>query len=514
MGLAPTLSNVHSLSKSRYLRGLQCHKSLYLNQFHRDLQDPPDPSKEAIFSTGHKVGELARELFPGGVLAVDGHPSRVKQSLERTQRLIADGEDVLYEPAVQHNGVLAYVDILVREGELWHAYEVKSSSKVKDVNYHDAAIQYYILNGDGVELSDISIVHLNTSYVRQGVLDLEQLFNIVSVLPKVQELQPEVPGHLNDMRDVLAGDQAPEIDIGPHCSDPYDCSFMGHCWAHVPELSVFNVAWLKQEKKFDLYGSGILRIEEIPDDYELTARSNFHVESHKNGREVIDRQAIRKFIEGLRYPLYFLDFETYNPAIPPFDGTKPYGKNPFQYSLHRKKSPDAVPTHSGFLADAGSDSRGPLVRKLLKEVGDAGDIVVYNQSFEITVIKQLAQQLAREASELEALLPRIRDLMAPFQKRHYYHPNMNGKYSIKNVLPALAPDLSYGGLAIPNGELAMQAFAELQAEDDPARVKAIRSDLWEYCKLDTLAMVRILEQLDGKCEIEPPRRDGENGGPE
>ena len=485
-----------SLSKSTYLRGLQCHKSLYLYQFHRDLQDPPDPKKNAIFSTGHEVGELARELFPGGVLAIDGHPSRVKQSLDRTKKLVAEGADVLYEPAFQHDGVVAYIDLLVREEESWRAYEVKSSGSVKEVNYLDSAIQYYILNGAGLVLSDISIVHLNTSYVRQGDLDLEQLFVIVSVLPEVQALQSEIPEQLRGMRKALAGGRVPVIDIGPQCSDPYDCDFMGHCWAHIPELSVFNVAWLRQEKKFDLYRSGILRIEDIPDDYKLTARSSFHVENHKNGREVIDRQAIRKFIDGMRYPIYFLDFETYNPAIPPFDRTKPYGHIPYQYSLHRKELPEAEAFHTGFLAEAAADPRQTLVQSLLEETRERGDIIVYNQSFEKTVIEQLAHQLPGEARELEALLPRIRDLMAPFQRRHYYHPQMNGSYSIKQVLPALVPDLSYDGLIISDGGLAMQAFAGLREEEDPERVSQIRSDLWEYCKLDTLGMVRILEKLE------------------
>ena len=500
------------LSKSTFLRGLQCHKSLYLYQHHRDLQDPPDLGKEAIFSTGHQVGELARDLFPGGVLAIDGHPSRVKQSIERTKKLIAEGANVLYEPVFQHNSVLAYVDILVREGDAWRAYEVKSSSTVKDVNYLDAGIQYYIMTGAEIELLDISIVHLNTSYVRQGNLDLEQLFEMVSVLQEARDLQSEIPGQLENMRGVLAEGIVPEIDIGSQCSDPYDCDFIGHCWAPVPELSVFNVAWLKKETKFDLYRSGILRIEEIPDNYKLTARSSFHVKSHKNGKEVIDRQAIREFIDGLLYPLYFLDFETYNPAIPPFDGIKPYGKIPFQYSLHRKESSEANATHAGFLAEAGIDPRRELVVSLLEGIERSGDILVYNQSFEKSVIKKLAQHFPDLANELEELLLRIQDLMVPFQKRHYYHPQMNGKYSIKSVLPALVPDLSYDGLTIANGDLAMQAFAELQVEDDPDQVAVVRRDLWEYCKLDTFAMVRILEELESLYLIADERSEQEFGG--
>ncbi|MCH7611560.1 MAG: DUF2779 domain-containing protein, partial [Chloroflexi bacterium] len=234
------MTEKHLLSKSTFLRGLQCHKSLYLNRHRRDLRDEISPELEAVFAMGREVGELARGLFPGGVPSKPPKSFQFQRAVEVTRELIEAGKDIIYEAAFQHERVLALVDILVRDGDKWRAYEVKSSASLKEVHIPDAGIQYYIMQGQGIELADLSIVHLNTSYVRQGELDLEQLFSIVSVHSEVLELQPELPDLVADLKGILAGGMVPEIPIGPHCSVPYDCDFIGYCWSEVPEYSVFN----------------------------------------------------------------------------------------------------------------------------------------------------------------------------------------------------------------------------------------------------------------------------------
>jgi len=485
----------HTLSKSTFLRGLQCHKSLYLNRFHKDLRDPVDPSTQAAFDRGHDVGELAQRLFPGGVLARASQPWFIREAVQRTQQLLDGGESVLYEPAFQYDGVMAYVDILAREGAAWHLYEVKSSTGVKEVYLPDAGIQAYILRGAGLDLAGVSIIHLNNRYVRKGELDLQQLFTVVSVLHEVEAMQGAIADQVAELKGVLGGGQVPQIDIGPHCTEPYDCDFIGHCWAHVPQPSVFDVARLPKEQMFGLYRSGILRIEDIPADLPLNETAQFQVEHHRSGQPGLDRRAVRAFLDSLRYPLYFLDFETTNPAVPPFDGLRPYGQHPFLYSLHRKESPSGDLEHSGFLAEAGEDPRHALAEALLRDAGVVGDVLVYSQSFEGTRIRELAEQLPGQAAGLEALGDRLRDLMEVFRQRQYYHPAMHGSYSIKAVLPALVPELGYDDLPIADGTAAMLAFAALPGEPDPARVGQIRQELWDYCQRDTLAMVRIVEAL-------------------
>lgn len=489
------MTQKHILSKSTFLRGLQCHKSLYLNRYNRDLRDEISPEQQAVFATGREVGELARGLFPGGVQSKPPNSFQFQRAVEVTRELIDGGKNIIYEAAFQHEQVLALVDILVREGDEWRAYEVKSSASLKDVHIPDASIQYFIMKGQGVELADISIVHLNTSYVRQGELDLEQLFTIVSVYPQVQELQPELPELVKELKGILKGGMVPDVPIGPQCSDPYDCDFISYCWSGVPEYSVFNLARLSKKKAFGLYREGFVRTEDVPDGYPLGDAAAYQVQSDKNGRTTIADVAIHAFLETLNYPLYFLDFETFNPAIPPFDGTRSYRQIPYQYSLHRKESPTADLEHTGFLAEAGVDPRLLLVESLLSELEQPGDIVVYS-GFEAGRIKDLAEQFPENSEALEALLDRLVDLMQPFKDRAYYAPGMLGSYSIKAVLPALVPDLSYEGLVIKDGGEAMRAYYQLADEKDPERIEAIRSDLWEYCKLDSLAMVRILEKLE------------------
>jgi len=489
------MTEKHVLSKSTFLRGLQCHKSLYLNRYRRDLRDEVSPDLQAVFSTGREVGELARGLFPGGVQSKPPNSFQFQRAVEVTRELIDGGKDIIYEAAFQHQRVLALVDILVREGDKWRAYEVKSSASLKDIHIPDAGIQYYIMQGQGIELADLSIVYLNTSYVRRGQLDLEQLFTTVSVYHEVLKLEPELPNLVAELKAVLAGGMIPDVRIGPHCTVPYDCDFIGYCWSEVPEYSVFNVARLSRKKAFDLYREGIVLTEDIPDDYPLGDVGAFQVQSDKNGRTTVEEGAIRAFLETVEYPLYFLDFETFNPAIPPFDGTRPYRQIPYQYSLHKKESPTADLEHTGFLAEAGIDPRLPLIESMLSELEGPGDVVVYS-AFEAGRVKDLAEQFPEHSEALEALLERLVDLMQPFKDRAYYAPEMHGSYSIKAVLPALVPDLSYDGLAISDGGMAMRAYYELANEKNPARIETIRNDLWEYCKLDSLAMVRILEKLE------------------
>jgi len=478
------------------MRGLQCPKSLYLNKYYRELRDELDVSQEAIFRTGKMVGELARGLFPGGVNASPPDPFHYQDSVQLTRKLITEGTEVIYEAAFQHDQVLAVVDILVRTGGRWEAFEVKSSTSVKEPFLWDVALQYYVVSGSDIELEDFYIAYINNQYVRHAELDLQQLFALTSVITQAQEFQPQVEEKILENKAVLAGNEIPELDIGPYCSDPYDCDFNGHCWSHIPEDSIFIVARLGKKKKFELYYNGMIQIKDIPETFPLNSTSKSHVDCHVHNRPIIKKDRIGDFVKSLSYPLYFLDFETINPAIPPFDNTRPYQAIPYQYSLHIKSSPQSDLDHTGFLADAGTDPRKPLIESLLKDMSEPGDILVYSLSFEATRIKELAKQFPEYATDLMALSSRLKDLMLPFQKSYYYTPEMKGSYSIKVVLPALVPDMRYDDLEVSDGVQAMEAYRKLEDEKDPQRVTEIRDALWEYCKLDTLAMVRILEKLE------------------
>jgi hypothetical protein len=473
---------------------VRCLKSLYLDRNHDELRDPLDVSAQRVLREGRAVGELAQELFPGGALARVGAPFDFAGALARTQVYIEAGEAVIYEAAIEHGGVLTFTDLLVREGDRWSLYEVKSANDVKPEYAWDVALQVHLLRESGFKLENAFLVHLNREYIRQGELDPPKLFVIVPCLDEIAPLLPEVAGWIDRCIATLDQDEAPEIEIGPHCDDPHPCDFKGHCWAHVPHPSVFNVHYLGKGA-FKLYDQGVLRIEDIPDDYPLQKRSRFHVEAHKSGQTIVKPEALREFLGRLKYPLHFLDFETFSTAIPPFDGLGPHAQVPYQYSLHRQTEPVAEPEHSGYLAEAGTDPRAPLLERLLPETTGSGAIVVYNAGFERRILRGLADGFPAHRDEIAAREDRLVDLMEPFRQRHLYLPAMGGSYSLKAVLPALVPELEYAELEISDGTAAMEAYFELAEMVDPKGIQRVREALWDYCRLDTLAMVRIVARL-------------------
>ncbi len=486
----------HILSKSSFLKGLQCGKGLYLYKHHHDLADEITEGQQAIFRTGHSVGILAQDLFPGGRDASLNDPLKTDQQAALTKELIDSGCRIIYEAAFLFDGVLVIADIMVRRGNKWKIYEVKSSTSVKDVNIPDAAVQYYVISNCGLEVDDVSVVYVNNRYIRQGELDIKELFIIESVKERVIEMQGFVKENIKKFKKLLAGKEIPRIGIGPYCSDPYACSFLGYCWKDIPEHSVFEIAGMQSKKKFALYNDGIVTLKDIPDDYPLNDAQSLQVDGYKNGNSHIDIKAVRDLMDSFSYPLYFLDFETFNPAVPLFDNSRPYQQIPFQYSLHYKETPGSELMHYEFLADAVGDPRVSFLKNLLKDIGKSGDVLVYNKAFESTRLRELAVDFPAYAKRIENVLSRVKDLMVLFRQKQYYTPEMNGSYSIKSVLPALVPEMSYAGLEIGEGGMASRAFESLYFEKDVNCVNEVRRQLLEYCGTDTLAMVKIYEVLN------------------
>ena len=485
----------HILSKSTFIRGMQCEKSLYLNKYHRELKDELSASQEAIFAQGTSVGELAQSLFPGGIDCSPENYYEFQESVLKTASKIHEGHKVIYEAAFQYNGILAALDILVLKEDGWHAFEVKSSTKVSQTYLMDAAIQYYVITNSGIELQDISIVHINNQYIKNGEIDCEALFTIVSVKEDVLKQLDSLPIQIDKLKQTLFASDVPKIDIGPHCDSPYACDFKGHCWQHVPKYSVFNISRLHLNKKFELYNKGILLLKDVPDDFPLNYRQWFQVYSDYFEENIINRKAIREYNSSLNYPIHHLDFETFGTAVPIFDQSRPYQQLVFQYSMHIEYE-NGVIAHKEYLAEInGDDPREKFIDCLLNDCEKEGDILVYNISFERTKLKELQQFAPDHADEIQKLIDRLKDLMLPFQKGWYYTPAMKGSYSIKKVLPALVPEMSYNELTINDGGTASNTFAQLIMGHNEDQIVEKRRALLEYCKMDTLAMVKILEVL-------------------
>ncbi len=484
----------HLLSKSSFIKGIQCDKQLYLYKHHYDWMDKVSESQQAVFDRGTNVGLLAQQLFPGGSVATED-PRKSDLAVKKTEELIKQSVKVIYEAAFLFNEILVISDIIIKKGNEWSVYEVKSSTSISETYLLDASIQHYVLKNCSLNIKDISIIYINNQYVRNGELDIHSLFKIESVKELVITQQDLVEKETERLKLVLKKKRIPDIPIGPQCSNPYKCSFWGYCWKDVPEYSVFDIANLKTEKKFELYNNGHVNLEDVPADFKLNENQRMQVESHVNNKTFIDEKAVKDFVKGIKYPIYFMDFETFMPAVPLFDNSRPYQQIPFQYSLHYKKNIESELEHFEFLAEASGDPRLPFIKKLINDTKAEGTILVYNKAFEVTRLNEIARDFPEFNKDIDEVINRIIDLMIPFQKKYYYTPEMKGSYSIKYVLPALVPEMNYNKLEIKEGGTASIAFESLYYETDLFKTADIRKNLLEYCKMDTLAMVKILDKL-------------------
>ncbi len=469
------------------MSGLQCLKKQWREK-NEPLQLRFTVSENQRFEIGRRVGDFARAQLSHGVL-INGKD--LDDELTQTKQHIAQKTGVLFEAAFIHDDVLVKTDILVNCGDRgWTLIEVKSGTKVKDEYIFDAALQYYCLVGAGLKIHKVFIRHINKDCVYP---DLKNLFTTVEVTKKVKGIQPGIKYCLDEEKKTLDGTE-PDIEIGQHCKKPYLCQYKNECWQSVPQQSIFNIPYLAWDKKENLVATGVYSIDNIPQQYKLSDKQWAHVKMVRAGYPIIDRYTIGKKLAELKYPLYFLDFETDASAIPRFDGMKPYQKFPFQYSCHIVDSNDTL-SHLEYLHIERTDPRRMIAERLLTDLGKRGSIIVYNAQFEISVIKYIAEIFPDLKDPLLRLIARIWDQLDIF-KRHYSHPEFNGSNSIKTVLPVLVPSLNYKSLEqVQNGTDAGAIWHNAIHDLDDERSSASFENLKAYCKMDTLAMVKIHEHL-------------------
>ena len=450
------------LSKTRFQYGLQCLKRLYLESFHQELADPVSPSLQAIFDAGTNVGEEARRRFPNGRLVEESHLMH-DQAVSATQALLAESHiPALYEAAFTFEDIRTRVDILAKNDRGgYDLIEVKSTTRVKPEHITDVGIQVYAAEGAGTPITNAYLMHLNNQYVYEGgEHDWQRLFTLADVTDRARSFAAESAlADLARMRAALAQDSAPEIDIGRHCTVPYRCSFYDYC----------------------------------RQDAATPARPRYV------------GPGLASSLSEIVHPASFLDFETVNPGIPIYVGTRPYQAIPFQWSLHVRE-PSGRLSHTSFLNDDADDPREGFAATLLEAIPPTGDIVAYSP-YEGAMLRQLAAALPHYADRLLSLSDRIVDLLKIIRD-NYYTPEFGGSFSLKSVLPALAPDMSYADMPIADGLSAAASYQKMIAEDTLASERQeIKSALLAYCGQDTEAMVRIYEALLAEAASEDAAND-------
>lgn len=480
------------ISKSKYLSGLQCHKLLWYH-YNRPAEIPaPDAATQAIFAVGHEVGELAQGLFPGGI-AIKWDRD-IEKLIDQTKTLLAERKPI-YEASVKYGNAYAIADILApADNNSWDLIEVKSSTSVKDINLPDVAIQSYVCRKSGIKLNKLFLMHINNQYVRQGDIEPEKLFAKEDITEQTRELLLQVEPNLEKMVKIIQSAECPDIKIGPHCSNPYECPLTETCWAFLPESNVFSL-YRGKALGFELLQQQVQKLTDIPPGTKLNSNQSIQVECAKTNNPHIDKKGIAKFLSTFKYPLYFLDFETVAPAIPFYDGTRPYQNIPFQFSLHIIQKEGARPEHHSFLADGKEDPRPGILKELKSLLGNGGSIIAYNAGFETGCLDGCAVSYPKYSEWVARIKQRVIDLLGPFKSFYYYHPEQNGSASLKSVLPALTGK-GYAGMEIADGGTASREYARVTFGDvSEEERRKVRKDLVEYCGLDTEGMIWIVEEL-------------------
>ncbi len=483
------------LSKSRLIAWRQCPRRLWLEVFRPDLR-LDDPAARQRFAVGHRVGEIARDLEPGGVLI--GAEDDLAAALETTARALdlLPGKP-LFEPAFQHDGVLVRVDLLLPEdeaGSRHHLVEVKSTGSVKDYHLPDAAIQAWVASQAGLDVARVSLAHLDTGFVYPGGGDYRGLLNREDVTGRIGRHLAAVPDWIAQARQVLAGPE-PDIAPGDQCGSPFECPFQAHCW---PEPAEYPVALLPDHKgkklAKQLAAEGCEDLRQVP---AARLADPLHARIHQatvSGRATLAPQAAEA-LQSLGWPRHYLDFETAGFTIPVWAGTRPFQAVPFQWSCHIEQA-DGQLAHADFLDTRGDLPLRAFTESLLAALGSRGPILVYS-GYEQRIFNELVQALPDLAAALAGVIDRLYDLL-PLTRAYYYHPAMKGSWSIKAVLPTVAPDLDYAALGeVRDGTAAQAAYAEILEEATPPdRRQGLIAALRDYCRLDTLALVRLARFLE------------------
>ncbi|MGC9164040.1 MAG: DUF2779 domain-containing protein, partial [Thiomonas sp.] len=485
-----------TLSKSKLMAFRQCPRRLWL-EVHAPERKQDSAQTQSSYRAGLSVGDIARRLYDpqqqGTLIDLDtlGFPAVFDATAQAMRQRWP-----IFEAAFSAGGGLALADVLLPVGDCaWRMIEVKSSTSVKDPQREDLAVQSYIVSQAGVQLAGTAIAHIDASWVYPGGGDYTGLLTEVDLTDEMRERMCEVPQWINQAQAVVDAAQMPCVKTGAQCNDPYPCGFYAYCYSLEPKVE-YPIQWLPRFPAQRWVDQGVADLRDLPDEA-LNPLQQRVRDCTLRGEVFFDREGAAADLARYPLPAVFLDFETIQFAVPIWAGTRPYQQIPFQYSVHRLDT-DRQLTHSEFLDLSGQDPSRAFAERLIRDCGTQEPVFVYNAAFEKTRLRELAERFPDLAGALQAIADRVVDLL-PIARQRYYHPAQQGSWSIKAVLPAAVPELSYAALdGVQDGSGAQEAFLEAIAPDtDPRRKAELEKQLLAYCALDTYAMVRLWEVLAG-----------------
>ncbi len=485
------------LSKTQFIYYLQCPKYLWLYKNKKDFFKG-DERLDYKQLQGESVEFWAYSEYKDSV-DCEAESKSLFESIDKTKEIINSGKKTLLQPSFYDGNLFCRNDLLIfnKKSKKWDLIEVKSSTKINEkIHITDVAFQKICLNNCGIKIDKTYLYFVNNEYIRMGDVDPEKLVKKEDITEKVSLKESFVKAKIKEALEFIEETKnEPDVKILKQCNDPHDCGFLDYCWEKIPEHSVYDLT-LKKEYLEELVNKGKTKLEDVPE--EMITRENkkrYYLAGITN-KTFIDKKGIKDELSKITYPLYFLDYESYGPAVPLFDGFKPYQQMVFQYSLHVKENPDTKIKHYDFLADKWEDPCPKLLKNLTSQIGNVGTILVWNEGFEKSRNEEMANMYKEFENKLLSINSRIYDLAIIFKKNYYVHKDFKGKWSIKAILPVLISSLSYKDLNIQEGGDASDSYREIIDKNISKKEKeSLQKDMLEYCKMDTLAMVEIFNKL-------------------
>lgn len=485
----------------------QCHKRLWL-EVHRPQLAEDSSGTRASFAVGNSLNEVARKIYDplGEGVKIEIKSEGVEFAVARTSDLLTKAKPI-FEAGFEALGARAFADVVLplsTDVEFqWRMVEVKSSTSVKNYQRDDVAVQSFVARKSGLPLASVSLAIVDSSWVYPGGENYEGLFTEVDLTEETLERGTEVETWINEAQIIVGKNNEPELVTGPHCKAPYDCGFIAYCSSLEPQprqsLSILPRITANKLKAL-IKEEGVRELSDVPDD--LLNPMQLRVKKHTlEGTVYFDSSGAATALAHHGFPAYFLDFETINFAVPIWKGTRPYQQIPFQFSVHTLSKIGDL-GHAEFLDLSGNNPSKAFAEAVVASCGEQGPIYVYNAKFEAGRLRELSTQFALLRRALDLIIARLVDLL-PIAEQFYYHPSQNGSWSIKAVLPAIVPTLSYENLlGVKDGGMAMDAYSEaINPNTSQDCREKIAQELLAYCKLDTYAMVRLWQCFAGRQDL-------------
>lgn len=477
------------ISKTAFLKFEQCQKAFFLYKNHYYLRDKPSVDKQLTFRRGHDIGFLAQQLFPGGINVVE-HDSNKDRAVELTKQLIENKTPVIYEATFVFNGILVMVDILVLTETGYLAYEVKSSIKVSETYIKDACLQFYVVKNCVAQLHDFFIVTLNDAYVFNDTLQIKQLFKRRSVLKDALKNEEYIQSKLAEAQLVIERNVIPNVNVGKQCFSPYECDFLNTCWKDkLGDDSIFMLGKMNKDELFNWFNSGIKTIKDIAVTNDMPKHLRIQIETNVNQNAYIDVPAIKTILSAIKKPYAAFDMEIWGQPVPVINGTKPFQKIPFLFTLFSQSG------EQDFFFDYEVDDRRKFAEALIENTSGYATLLVYDKSLESIIIRELIEMFDDLAEDLSIVSKKLFDISEIIQHQYYYHYLFKGNYSLKVVSKVVLNDDVFKDEAIHTGLEAMNAFVNYRLEENIIEKQKLKDDLITYCSADTRATYLITEKF-------------------